>query len=230
MNLETAKRKIAACLARAQSSNENEAEIAMRQAQLLMKEYNLNQGQAEASQIKKAEIKADTSSSRPQAHKWALAHGVASAFGCEVFFTRPRHGYGWAGKAAWVFYGPGVSPELAAYAFDVLYRQMIKDRKEFLKLIKCRKKSNKTLRANAFCAGWVMSVREQCQKLKPDTQMTKEALDEFRKSESIKEQKQSQVNKKVRANDLARGMAAGADAYLNKATAMQQRTAIGSAK
>jgi hypothetical protein len=54
----------------------------------------------------------------------------------------------------------GANPEVAQYAFLVLFRQLKRARSEYIKerLKRC-KPAAKTRRADLFCAGWVHAVR-----------------------------------------------------------------------
>ncbi|ELN3017778.1 DUF2786 domain-containing protein, partial [Escherichia coli] len=59
------------------------------------------------------------------------------------------------------FYGPDSRPEIAAYAFDVLSRQMMAERKKYQdKHCKRCKPSTRVARGDQFCEGWVFGARK----------------------------------------------------------------------
>ncbi|EAM6083274.1 DUF2786 domain-containing protein, partial [Salmonella enterica subsp. enterica serovar Poano] len=64
------------------------------------------------------------------------------------------------------FYGLYNRPELAAYTFEVLGRQLIKARKDFIKTQNKRiKTSTKTARGDKFAEGWIIAVLNKIEKL-----------------------------------------------------------------
>lgn len=147
--------KIRKCLALAASSNEHEAAAAMRQAQKLMELYGIGEADVLAAGASESSAHAGASSKPP---KWEnyLASTVAHAFGCDLLFSGSYRG----GK--WIFVGVGARPEVAQYAFAVLFRQLRRSRAAFI-VEKCRrlKTINKTRRADLFCLAWVGAVRSK---------------------------------------------------------------------
>jgi hypothetical protein len=82
-----------------------------------------------------------------------LAGRVADAFGCNIIFKSGMN------ASKWTFIGCGASPEIATYAFEVLFRQLKRQRAEHIKTaLKRCKTVTKTRRADLFCEGWVQSV------------------------------------------------------------------------
>ena len=131
--------KIKKCLALSKSANEHEAAQAMKQAQALMKKYEVD-----AVDIALSEV-SEKGGDRKMAFKlamwqWDVAKMVADIFGCESYKFRKTM----------MFFGLGNRAEIAAYAFDVVYRQISAARREFLKTCRARKPSNRTYLADRF--------------------------------------------------------------------------------
>lgn len=148
--------KIKKCLALAKSSNEHEAAAAMRQAQALMQKHGVTDFDIETADIGEANAKAGATS-KPVAWEARLAGVVADTFGCELMFSsgkflRPQRGI-------WNFIGHGPAPEVARYAFEVLFRQIKLARLQHIKtaLKRCGPTS-RTRRADLYCDGWVGTV------------------------------------------------------------------------
>ena len=153
MNKEDAIEKIKKCLALSSSSNEHEAETALRQAQALMAKYGIDEDDMLAAGVSEAHAKAGADK-HPANWEAALAHKVADAFGCNIIFKSSWHDGG-----RWAFIGCDPSPDIAMYAFQVLYRQLKRQRAEHIKTaLKRCKTATKTRRADLFCEGWVHTV------------------------------------------------------------------------
>ena len=150
--------KIAKCLALAASDNPAEAEAAKRQADALMKKYNLTSGDAAAAQVHEQRCKAG-SKHRPPRHLSRLSNIIATAFGCDVVV---QLGGGWE-DSLMLFYGVGIKPELASYTFDVLRRQITKDRAAYSATLKRYKRENKIRMADIFCDAWIWRISQQVQ-------------------------------------------------------------------
>ena len=157
MDKKTALAKIKKCLALAKSANEHEAAQALKQAQALMREFEVTEQDVEWSQVNEA--------SQPYTNRCAvwqvgLVSMCAKAFGCN-HFSRTRWDNGQY-KTRINFVGIGARPELAAYAYEVLLRQVRKARSEYRKTALSRLRNTKTInyRLDAFSVGWVRSVRD----------------------------------------------------------------------
>lgn len=149
--------KIRKLLALAQSSNPNKAAVAMRQAQKLMAELNINQVEVE---ISEAKSKKSFANKTPE-YIHLLAATIKTAFGVEGYFESGL-------KTQAVFYGQGERPEIASYCFDVLYRQLDKARAEFNAMQNPRlKRSTRINRADLFCEGWVVGVYQAVKEFAP---------------------------------------------------------------
>jgi hypothetical protein len=145
--------KIRKCLALSQSANEHEAAAALRQAKKLMEAHNISTDDVKAAEVSEARAKAGTRA-KPVSWETYLAQTVGAVFNCMIIF-----GSG-SSEGRWMFIGVGTNPEVAQYAFLVLFRQLKKARAEYIKTnLKRCKQVSKTRRADQYCAGWVSAVR-----------------------------------------------------------------------
>nr|DAR80709.1 MAG TPA: Protein of unknown function (DUF2786) [Caudoviricetes sp.] len=150
MDNKTALEKIKKCLALSQSANEHEAAQALKQVQALMRKYELSEHDVELSKVTEAgsERKVARSLSNWQ---WGVGHLVADVFGC--YFYKE-------GKVI-RFYGLGNRAELAAYAFDVVYRQISTARRKFLReKVTNLFKSVRSYLADRYCEGWLCGAKD----------------------------------------------------------------------
>ncbi|MEZ3140823.1 DUF2786 domain-containing protein [Citrobacter braakii] len=138
------------------TTSSHEAAAALRQARNLMIKYNIPADTVESS-INEASSHCSPSGAviMPE-YVVQLAEIVARAFGVSWYVN--RH-YTPHLKNYIVYYGPEQRPEIAAYAFDVLSRQLNKGRREFIAgLHRNIKPVNRTYRADVWCAAWVVGV------------------------------------------------------------------------
>lgn len=152
MNQEKILEKIKKCLALSRSANEHEAALALKQAQALMQQHGLTADEVDLSDVTEHRVKSPNT--LPSWH-WSLVHICGMAFGCERFINHSNGGHV-------VFLGINGRSELAAYAYEVLLRQLKQARRTFIKtkLNRVRIQKNKTYRADMFCHGWVTEVRK----------------------------------------------------------------------
>lgn len=146
--------KIKKCLALSKSSNEHEAQAALRQAQKLMQMHDVSEAEVHASEAEEHRTRAGAIS-KPSKWENYLAGTVSRAFGCEVILT-----YNVAGNhGEWAFVGCAPSVEIAKYAFDVMFRKVKRARADYIKgkLKRCGP-ANRTRRADLFCEGWVLAA------------------------------------------------------------------------
>jgi hypothetical protein len=156
--------KIKKCLALSASSNEHEAEVALRQARALIEKYGIDDAEMLASGASESFAK---SGARTKPAQWesSLSSRIACAFGCEKLFVE---GYD-AGR--WAFIGCGPSAEIASYAFQVLARQCKRARSAHIKAkLKRCSPATTVRRADLFCEGWVYAVAHKIDALVPSEQ------------------------------------------------------------
>lgn len=138
------------------STNSNEAANALSQAQALMRKHNLGEIDIDLMDIDRASSKGAPS----HAHKIpvymnSLANMICRAFGVDCYHQFKRDFFSSSQRTV-VFFGPIELPDIAAYAFEVLSRQLVKARREFTaKMRRNIKPSTKIARADQFCEGWV---------------------------------------------------------------------------
>lgn len=163
MNRDDALKKIKKCLALGRSAEPHEAAAAMRQAQKLMDEYRVSERELQLVDAREARAPARS----PAINAWEnmLVALVCDAFGCEHFSqatSRYNEAGNWERKRTHVFVGLDATPEVAAYAFDVLARQCAKARLAHIgKQPRNCKPITKTARGDAFAKGWVYGASEK---------------------------------------------------------------------
>jgi len=208
--------KIRKCMALAASATGNEAETALRQATKLMEAHQVSHAEMLAIGIKKSTVKAGALS-RPSSWEELLASGIARVFCCRLVFSP-----GW-NEGYWNFIGLPPANDVAAYSFEVLFRQARRARQEFMgQSLKRFKKANKIRRADLFCDGWVRTALRNVAPLTP-AEGVEEAIqsymdtkfDNLEKLESVDRNKGRPLSYKDELA-LEAGLAAGRNAQLNK--------------
>lgn len=147
------------CLALAASANEHEAAAALDAARRIMDEYGVTSADVELAEIQEAAARGSRTL-RPSLWEQRLCAAVRRAFGVEVFLD---------GQLDRRYVGRGAAPEVASYAFSVLFRQLRKARTDYIraKLRRCRP-GRKRARADLFCEGWARAVYTKMVALVPD--------------------------------------------------------------
>lgn len=223
-------RKIKRCLALARSSNPNEAATALRQAQALMARHGVTREDVAASDVDSHVSKAEAGKV-PPAHIAMLANMVANAFGAEIVYSPVFDGERWVGRVE--FYGLGSAPEIAGYAFEVLGRQLKRDRNAYLAgLSKRLKRATKVRRGDLYAQGWVRAVSRQ---VIPHDQTEQEAqaiaaYQARRWPDPLETCSARNTANKARAHDysaLAQGVADGKKVSFHQGVTGASRAAIG---
>jgi len=154
-------RKIKGCLALASSSNPNEAAAAVQRAQALMAKYGLTREDVAASDVSARSTLAGCGKT-PPAHIIRLCRMINDAFGT-AFVYAPEwdfSGWRWVGRVE--FYGVGSAPEIAGYTYEVLERQLRRDRLKYVSTLPKRlKRETKVRRGDLYAQGWVHAVRSK---------------------------------------------------------------------
>lgn len=149
-------RKIQRCLALSQSSNGNEAGTALRQAQSLMAQYGVSQKDLAIADFDVVAQETGAGQTPPR-YLDRLAQLINGAFGTTTVYS-----VRWAQcryRGIYEFVGPRDAVKVAGYAFEVLQRQLVRDRQAFLATQNPRiKRSTKTLRGDAFAEAWVLGA------------------------------------------------------------------------
>ncbi len=159
-------RKIKRCMDLSESSNENEAAMALKQMQALMSKHGISSQHVLAFDVKEHKTKLDVSK-RPARWVLNLHTAIGQAMDCEGVVQS-----GGGDVVQLVYLGIGTTAEIAGYAFDVLYRKLKADRAEFIKThLSGYKRSNKTKLADAYCDGWVRNVYTKVKNLNPNLEI-----------------------------------------------------------
>jgi hypothetical protein len=153
--------KIKKCLRLAMSSNANEAATALRQAKKLMELHGISADEVAASDVESHSTKSGAGNTPPN-HIAMLVDLVSTAFGVQAVYSKRLNPNNFAFINVVEFFGIGSSAEISSYAYEVLLRQLKRDRTAFLKTIrKSLKQSTKVRRADMYCQGWVLAVSEK---------------------------------------------------------------------
>lgn len=215
--------KIRKCMALAEAGSEHEAAAALRQAQKLMEIYQVSNAEMLAAGVKDARSKAGAIS-KPSSWEDSLAWHVAKAFGCRLIFSASWQ-QGW-----WVFIGVAPASEISAFSFDVLLRQALRARREFIdvSLKRSKKRTTKTRRADLFSHGWVHTACAQVCPLTP-TEGAEEAIEAYMQLKHPNLEQLSTVDRNTGRNlsekDLDAfhaGRRAGHDAQLHRGVGANQ--------
>ena len=221
--------KIKKCLALSSSSNEHEAEAALRQARALMEKHSIDDQDVLAYEASEQHAKVGAQS-RPTGWEQSLACKVSASFGCQVIFSS---GFAMR-KAKWKFIGCGASPEVAAYAFQVLHRQCKRARAEFITVnLKRCKLATKMRRADLYCQGWLYAVSGKLAVL-VNSERTEDAIEAY-----VAKNYPSIINMKLRDrnagknlserayDDIGAGYSSGKNAELNRGIDGEEQARLG---
>lgn len=152
-NRETILEKIRKCMALTKSANEHEAAAALRQARKLMETYQVSHAEMLAVGVTEVSTRAGVIAKPPRWESY-LGGYIANVFGCRLLFRE-----GVISPSHWVFIGLPPANDVAAYSFEVLFRQARAARKEFMaQHLKRFGRTNKIRRADLFSQGWVQSA------------------------------------------------------------------------
>lgn len=162
VNLESVIKKIEKCLALSKSSNEHEAAAALRQATKLMAAYNISEEALKGASI--GETEADTNAwTRPPGWEMSLLNIIKTAFGCEVIMRLGNSGTKRLTKI--VYIGVKHQAKLAAFAHEVLRRQVERDRTKYTAGLHGYSRGEKIKAGEAFSLGYVDNLRRQVEAL-----------------------------------------------------------------
>lgn len=215
MDKEKALDKIKKCLALSKSANKHEAAQALKQAQALMKQYGIDEIDVELSAIQETDgLKCAQTLPQWQAY---LAGVVCSCFGVRSYTDYKLNTRNLNTDAYLKFYGVSPRNELAAYAYEVLLRQIKAARAEYIKtqLSRVRLAKNKTFRANEFCIGWVVAVKRKVDVFANSERET-QLLEQWGEKNGLTAGK-TRASKGKSYADRERGWVKGQDAALNHA-------------
>ena len=227
MNKKTVIEKIKKCLALSKSANQHEAAAALRQAMAFMEKYKIDADDPELLGIAEASI-LGSGSQKPTVFEAVLANAIAQMMGCKVILSgdiKITKDLSFKKVAAWKFIGFDPAPEIASYAFDVLFRQLKKARSVFISenLKRVQIKANKVKRADLFCEGWVIEATKLVSDLNPNKEKMEQIQAYVQQKHNVRNSEPTDRNKKTNTNtdraqnDLHAGRQAGKTAKLKNA-------------
>ncbi|MDH5180020.1 MAG: DUF2786 domain-containing protein [Gammaproteobacteria bacterium] len=146
--------KICKCLRLSESCNPNEAAAAIRQAQGLMRMYDITEEQVAGSSISEASVSSG-SSYKPPFWSLALSDIVAKSFACKLFISRKEGQH-----REYRFIGAGHSPLVCSYTFKVLHRRLKHSRREFIQSLAIEGRAEKTRRGDIFAQAWLFRIAQ----------------------------------------------------------------------
>ncbi|PSW10748.1 DUF2786 domain-containing protein [Photobacterium sanctipauli] len=208
-------KKIAKCLELGNSANVNEAAQAIKMAHRLMLKYGLEQDDIEFIQMGKT--KASTllpSDISPQILK--IIRGINRRFGVECVLTNHK------GLKQAEFIGVAERAIFAAFAFDVVYREMNQQTGQFRNSFQGTGTSNAEVsrRVSSFLAGWLEGALEKLPELNTDDdhdkRMTNYIDKEFKNLDRETFKKQLQEAMKALTDDYEKGMKKGRSISVNR--------------
>lgn len=178
MELDNVIRRIQKCLALGASSNEHEAAAAMRQAQKLMKEYNVSPEHVGQVVVELHRAKSTSCTKPPLWEQW-LATGIAKAFGCKVllhrgWFDSIRNKNGDMGQYS--FIGPRHQVMTAAWTMDLLRNKIMAGRSVHIKAMQGCKRAAIIDSGNAYAEAFVMALRRKIEDFAGNSPETEAAI------------------------------------------------------
>lgn len=148
----------------ASSSNSNEAASALNKAQALMRKHNVDLDDVALSDI--GSTNSTIQGVRPPGWVLNLLHVIDASFGVKSLIGREVRYNSNKDFGSIEFIGRQPNDEIASYCFDVLYKQLLRDRKRFIsRLHKNCKPITKRNRADWYCMGWVSEVESKADTL-----------------------------------------------------------------
>lgn len=148
------------------ASSPHEAANALAKAQAFMRQHNLSEQDVLLTDIGEATSRtAPSDAEKVPKYLAYLAQVICTAFGVQSYFGWRLTASGKL-KRAVSFIGPAGREVVAAYAFDVLVRQLRQARKDF-QAAHCRRvrPATKVARADLFCEGWTMGAYQAIEAL-----------------------------------------------------------------
>ncbi len=221
--------KIKKCLALSKSSNEHEAAAALRQAQKLMEKHKISDMDIELAEVEGRISPVGNTKKQPMYVHYLLSI-IEKAFGVKSFFRIEQDFTCWSSHA--LFVGLEPQPEIAAYAFEVLFKQLKKDRANYIKTLKRFKKENKTRKADLFAEAWISAVHSKIVAFAV-SEKEKEIVEAYMQRKHPNLTKSEVKKHKVKRGDdsaIYAGLEQGRKASLHHATGSDQRQALGATR
>lgn len=189
--------KIQKCLNLSKSSNPGEAANALRMAQAMMKKYGVTVAQVGLSEVKESKLKYHKNHV-DRAWESDVLSLIEAVFSVRIIINWYKKYY----PAELVFYGINSQAEVAAYIYEIVMRQLMRDRKKFVKTLPRRMtRTHKIEQADIYCEAWVSAVAG---KVKDLYQARDSRIDEFVQPEKMEG---LEIKPRVSSSGLLRDMA-----------------------
>lgn len=224
MDRDRALEKVRKCMALASSAEPHEAAAALRQAQALMREHGLSDEDVTLADVGEQRVPS-ASRGRP-AWLYELIGLVAGAFGCTALMERERYlssAMTVQTRACVIFIGVSPGRDIAAFAFEVLQRQLVAARRAHIaRQAKNLKSSTKTARGDVFACGWVAGVAGLVKRYSGDNTKPLRLAHEYKSKrfadcKSVAAKQPGAVRRRGDANDYFDGARQGQRADLKRA-------------
>lgn len=205
--------KIAKCFALAESSNPYEAEAALRQARKLMEKHQLTEQDVASHEIRQYELRIGDADREPPIWCIQLAEVCASAMHSLLVI---RHG---ASGQYLIFVGLQDHADWAAYAWQVLHRQLKLARREYTASLKRCRMATRRRRGDLFARAWIQAVRELITDFSGLDESTQKRLEQWRDEKYESLQPIEPVERKINSRDrnaIRAGLSAGRRARLHR--------------
>lgn len=136
------------------NSSAEEAALALSRAQRLMETHKLTEADADLIDINEASTqKAPSHAEKMPEYMAILAEMVARVFGVKFYTSHGTEQWGKPAKRTIHYYGPDERPQIAAYSFEVLGKQLMKARRDYLSTLRKNiKQATKVARADNVLA------------------------------------------------------------------------------
>jgi len=155
--------KIHKCLRLADSGNPNEAAMALRQAQALMRKYNIRE-----EEVRQTINEASAGSAgyyNPPYWAVALSELVAQAFDCRAYISRQPEQ-----RPVFRFIGVNYAATVSAYTFTVLFRQLRRARRQYIDDQNCQDAQERLRLGNVFAQAWLFRIAKTVAEFVSDSQ------------------------------------------------------------
>jgi hypothetical protein len=155
--------KIQKCLRLADSGNSNEAAMALRQAQALMRKHNIREEEVRQL-INEASVNCAGYYNPPY---WAIALSelIAQAFDSRAYISRQSEQ-----RPCFRFIGVNYAAAVAAYTFTVLFRQLRRARRQYMDDLGCEDSQERLRAGNVFAQAWLFRIAKTVAEFVSDSQ------------------------------------------------------------
>lgn len=159
--------KIRKCLELSKSANENEASNALHMAQALMRKYGIGQDDVDFMDMGMKCANSNVGA-KPTRYTSYLGTAINGAFGVMYIYMGNQV----------CFFGEKSSAIIAAYTFDILFRQLKFKRTEYIKQTtdKRFKRASKTKIGDTFAEGFVLAIIMKLEDQEPSPEMKEKML------------------------------------------------------